>query len=60
MSASPWRDWQFWVVSALALGAAVVLLRGLIPRKKAPRRTGLTVSARSDASGAAHAKGDRL
>jgi hypothetical protein len=42
----PWGDWQFWVVSGLALGALVVLVRGLVPRKKAARRTGLTVSAR--------------
>lgn len=48
----PVHDWQFWVVTALALGAAVYLLRGVIPGLKKRRsgksqRTSLTVGGRS-------------
>ena len=44
----PWGDWQFWLVTVLALGAAMLLARAMVPRKKArPKRTGLTISAPS-------------
>ena len=51
----PWGDWQFWLVTALALGAAVAIIRPMLPsrQKKAgcpgcgpaapPRTTQLTV-----------------
>lgn len=29
----PWNDWQFWVVTAVALGGLGLLLRPLLPRK---------------------------
>ncbi|MDX1998520.1 MAG: hypothetical protein SF066_12450 [Thermoanaerobaculia bacterium] len=29
----PWGDWQFWVVTAVALGGLLALLRPLLPRK---------------------------
>ncbi|MFG0246141.1 MAG: hypothetical protein ACF8MF_08855 [Phycisphaerales bacterium JB052] len=40
----PIGDWQFWVVTIIALVALVVLYRVLVPRKKG-KRTNLTVSA---------------
>lgn len=45
----PWDDWQFWIVSAAALMAAFVLLRGVLPeswklrRKKPGTRVSLTI-----------------
>jgi len=30
----PWRDWQFWLVSALAIWGLWVLARPFIPRRK--------------------------
>lgn len=27
----PWRDWQFWVVTIIALGAAWMVLRAVVP-----------------------------
>lgn len=41
----PLGDWQFWVVTIIALGALIVLARMLVPRKKG-KRTNLTVSAK--------------
>ena len=41
----PWTDWQFWVVSMVAIMALFVLYRVLVPRKKG-KRTNLTVSAK--------------
>ena len=41
----PIGDWQFWVVTIIALLAMYVLYRVLIPRKKG-KRTNLTVSAK--------------
>ena len=32
----PWHDWQFWVVTAVALGALWVLVRQVIPRSEGP------------------------
>lgn len=48
----PVHDWQFWVVTALALGAMLFLLRPLLPgakKRKAMRRgrTTLTIDGRS-------------
>jgi len=42
----PWRDWQFWVATIIALAAAWYVLRNLIPpgllppmlRKKPPAK----------------------
>lgn len=34
----PVDDWQFWAVSACALGAVAYLFRGLLPAKKRKRR----------------------
>jgi hypothetical protein len=43
----PWGDWQFWVVTALALSGLWVLVRMFIPKKKPKgKRTTLTVSAK--------------
>ncbi|MCX5689341.1 MAG: hypothetical protein NTV94_06060 [Planctomycetota bacterium] len=45
----PWDDWQFWMVSAATLVAALVLLRGILPeswklrRKKPGTRVSLTI-----------------
>ena len=41
----PINDWQFWVVTIIALFAMYVLYRVLVPRKKG-KRTNLTVSAK--------------
>lgn len=38
MPSLPYHDWQFWVVSALALGALVVVLRMVLPASLVPRR----------------------
>lgn len=40
----PIGDWQFWVVTIIAIVAMFVLYRVLVPRKKG-KRTNLTVSA---------------
>lgn len=48
----PWSDWQFWVVSVSALGAALIFVRTLLPRRKRkPKRTSLTISAGRSADG---------
>jgi len=41
----PINDWQFWVVTIIALFALLVLYRVLVPKKKG-KRTNLTVSAK--------------
>lgn len=48
----PVHDWQFWVVTLLALGALCYLLRGVLPgakKRKAIKRgrTTLTVGGKS-------------
>lgn len=52
----PLGDWQFWVVTALAVLAAAWMLRGVVPvpflsrrakRKKQERRATLTVGGRA-------------
>lgn len=52
----PWRDAQFWVVTAAAVGVAVEGLRwmsrALVPTRKTTKRAGLTISApRRDSPG---------
>lgn len=32
MNGLPWGDWQFWVVSAAALGAAILAWRNIVSR----------------------------
>lgn len=39
----PFGDWQFWVVTAFALAALVVLVRSLRPKKRKPPRVSLTI-----------------
>lgn len=46
----PIGDWQFWVVTIVAIGALVVLYRLFVPRKKG-KRTNLTVSAKKHKEG---------
>lgn len=41
----PINDWQFWVVTAVAIGAIWMLKRALLPRKKG-KKTALTVGGR--------------
>ena len=41
----PINDWQFWIVTLIALGALYALFRMLVPKKKG-KRTNLTVSAK--------------
>jgi hypothetical protein len=50
----PVHDWQFWLVTALALGAAAWLLRGVLPigsrrrrARRGQRRATLTVDGRA-------------
>jgi hypothetical protein len=52
----PWGDWQFWLVTALALLAAAYLLRNVLPipwlsrrarAAKGQRRATLTISAKT-------------
>lgn len=50
----PIHDWQFWVVTALALGAAAWLVRGVIRfavharrGRAAPKKTPLTIEGRA-------------
>lgn len=45
-------DWQFWVVTAIALGALLYLMRGVIPerwwaRKKPGRPASLTIEGKN-------------
>jgi hypothetical protein len=52
----PWRDWQFWIVTVLAVGAVWYLLRNIVPvgrmfgrgkqAKGQSRRATLTISAK--------------
>ena len=41
----PLHDWQFWVVTALVGGVALLAFRRLIPKKRAGTRATLTISA---------------
>ncbi|MCC6660321.1 MAG: hypothetical protein IT437_05495 [Phycisphaerales bacterium] len=46
----PFDDWQFWVVTAVALAAGAWLLRGLRPgrkRRRTRRRVSLTIGGRT-------------
>ena len=50
----PIHDWQFWVATALALGAAWWLLKGTIPRKTRKskgRRATLTIEGKPPTKG---------
>jgi hypothetical protein len=43
----PWGDWQFWVVTAAAVGGLIALWRTVVPRRRpAPKRTELTIGGR--------------
>lgn len=42
----PIGDWQFWVVTLIALVAVYALFRMFVPKKKG-KRTSLTVSAKN-------------
>ena len=44
----PIGDWQFWVVTLIALVAVYALFRMFVPKKKG-KRTNLTVSAKKHA-----------
>lgn len=35
----PWGDWQFWVVSLIAIGAVWRIVTIFVPKKRAPRTT---------------------
>ena len=52
----PWHDWQFWVVTALALGALAVLVRQVMPRSEGPACGGC---ASGSAACAKHRPNDR-
>jgi predicted permease len=40
----PLGDWQFWVVTLIAIAAAWIVIRVLLPRRKPrPKKTELTV-----------------
>jgi len=57
-SSVPWGDWQFWAVTLLAIGAAVMIIRPMLPSRAPkvgcpgcgpaapPRKTELTVDGR--------------
>jgi len=47
----PWRDWEFWIVTTLAVVGVIVLLRPFIPRRK-----GSDASCPNCATGSASAK----
>ncbi len=48
----PYDDWQFWVVTLLAIGGLAMVIRPLLPRRKDDPRCGScpTGSAASDPS----------
>ncbi len=46
----PIDDWQFWIVTVLALAALVLVIRPLIPYKSATPRCGSCPSTDSDGS----------
>ena len=39
----PFGDWQFWVVTVLALVAVIGIARTIAPRRRRPPRTSLTI-----------------
>jgi hypothetical protein len=53
----PWTDWQFWLVTMLALGGLWILLRPFIPLKK---RADAGASCPHCASGSASSKPRRV
>lgn len=46
----PWGDWQFWVVTAMAIGAGILVIRPMLPKRfrRAPKgiRAQLTLKGR--------------
>lgn len=42
----PVGDWQFWVVTLIAVVGVFVLLRVVKPKRKAKKRTSLTIEGR--------------
>ena len=44
----PVNDWQFWVVTAAGVVAALWLVRLVLPKKKKGKKATLTVSAKSN------------
>jgi hypothetical protein len=30
----PWNDWQFWIVSALAIGGLWIVMRTIVPARR--------------------------
>ncbi|MAC18824.1 MAG: hypothetical protein CMJ23_03925 [Phycisphaerae bacterium] len=36
----PWSDWQFWVVTLMALGGVILVVRPLLPTKRPSGRCG--------------------
>jgi hypothetical protein len=53
----PWRDWQFWIVTALALAGAWLIARPFLPRK---RGDGAAPGCPNCASGSAASKPRRV
>jgi hypothetical protein len=53
----PWNDWQFWLVSLLAVWGLWVLARPFLPRKRA---ASASTSCPNCASGSAAAKPRRV
>ncbi len=49
-SLMPWSDWQFWVVTVIAMGAGVLVIRPMLPKRfrRSPKgtRAQLTVKGR--------------
>ncbi len=42
----PLGDWQFWVVTAIAVCGVFALIRVVLPKRKAKKRTSLTIEGR--------------
>lgn len=42
----PWGDWQFWVVTLIAALGLYALVRVVLPKRKATKRTTLTIEGR--------------
>ena len=44
----PWDDWQFWIVTILALGGLLLVVRPLLPSRRGAERCGSCPSGSSD------------
>jgi len=42
----PLGDWQFWVVTVIAVCGVFALIRVVLPKRKAKKRTTLTIEGR--------------